>query len=82
MQDTQGRPLLLSEHDCCCMYQLSVHAMREGVLDTLFEHEQSTCDEDCKDRARLVFSDGKLVGVDVPNEECGGKPTRIDATTW
>lgn len=82
-----GRALLVSQHDCCCTYELDVHAMREHALQKLFSWSSGCapgCDGGSGYEAEVsADAEHRLVSIELPVGECGAEGTEsVDLASW
>jgi hypothetical protein len=87
MRGPDGRALLVEEHDCCCIYQLGVHAMRGDVLEKVFGWESGCapgCDAGSGYQAQVsADADARLVSITLPAGECGVDGSEsVDLASW
>lgn len=84
-QNAGGSPLLIREHDCCCMYELDVLALQGDTFESLFSWG-SSCQQGCDDgyEAYLMFDEAqRLTSIQLPEGVCGADGTTyIDTATW
>lgn len=85
-RDPSGRVLVISEHDCCCMYELRVYAMRDDTLETLYTFDSGCapgCDMGEGYQAQVVADAAALTSIAVPIGECGADGSAsIDLASW
>jgi hypothetical protein len=87
LRGPDGRALLVSQHDCCCMYELEVHAIREHALEKLFAWSSGCapgCDGGSGYEAEVsADADHRLVSIELPVGQCGAEGTEsVDLASW
>lgn len=80
-----GGGLLVIQHDCCCMYELEVHAKKGDALQQLFAWT-SGCAEGCDSGYQAqVETDaaGNLRAITLPGGKCSAEGSaQVDLRTW
>lgn len=83
----EGNALLVIQHDCCCMYELEVHTLRDGALQQLFAWTSGCaigCDGGSGYQAQVeTDAAGNLRAITLPKGQCGADGReQVDLRAW